>query len=164
MNFRRALDLDDFRNVCECEEYPLLRTINRVLRNYPGPHNNCQLESKSVLPKPSDKPTTSKPTTTAKPAKTTTTMKPITARPTKAKPVTVKPSTTALTTRRTSTTTVEDVIDEEEDEEENEEDDNPDLEDPPSAQGCNDGRSFLPHESDCNKYYQCDHGNLIEQK
>ncbi|BET00648.1 Glyco_18 [Nesidiocoris tenuis] len=33
-----ALDLDDFRNSCNCEEYPLLRTINRVLRNYPeGP-------------------------------------------------------------------------------------------------------------------------------
>ncbi|KAK9501597.1 hypothetical protein O3M35_012294 [Rhynocoris fuscipes] len=31
-----ALDLDDFRNVCGCEEYPLLRTINRVLRNYPA--------------------------------------------------------------------------------------------------------------------------------
>ncbi|KAL1138265.1 hypothetical protein AAG570_009954, partial [Ranatra chinensis] len=31
-----ALDLDDFRNTCGCEEYPLLRTINRVLRNYPA--------------------------------------------------------------------------------------------------------------------------------
>lgn len=39
-----ALDLDDFRNVCECEEYPLLRTINRVLRDYPGPHPKCKLE------------------------------------------------------------------------------------------------------------------------
>lgn len=27
-----ALDLDDFKNICGCEEYPLLRTINRVLR------------------------------------------------------------------------------------------------------------------------------------
>lgn len=42
-----ALDLDDFRNVCDCEEYPLLRTINRVLRNYPGPHPRCQLELQS---------------------------------------------------------------------------------------------------------------------
>lgn len=40
-----ALDLDDFRNVCECEEYPLLRTINRVLRDYPGPHPRCKLET-----------------------------------------------------------------------------------------------------------------------
>lgn len=27
-----ALDLDDFKNYCGCEEYPLLKTINRVLR------------------------------------------------------------------------------------------------------------------------------------
>lgn len=39
-----ALDLDDFKNYCGCEEYPLLRTINRVLRNYPSPHPRCQLE------------------------------------------------------------------------------------------------------------------------
>lgn len=33
-----ALDLDDFKNDCGCESYPLLRTLNRVLRNYPeGP-------------------------------------------------------------------------------------------------------------------------------
>ena len=31
-----ALDLDDFNNVCGCEKYPLLKTINRVLRNYGG--------------------------------------------------------------------------------------------------------------------------------
>jgi chitinase len=59
-NFR-ALDLDDFRNICDCEEYPLLRTINRVLRNYPGPHNNCLLESKAH--KPTAEETTRKPTT-----------------------------------------------------------------------------------------------------
>lgn len=41
-----ALDLDDFRNVCNCEEYPLLRTINRVLRNYPGQAAKCRLENK----------------------------------------------------------------------------------------------------------------------
>ena len=39
-----ALDLDDFRNVCGCEHYPLLRTINRVLRSYPGPDPNCSYE------------------------------------------------------------------------------------------------------------------------
>ncbi len=42
-----ALDLDDFRNVCECEEYPLLKTINRVLRDYPKSDKNCKLESSS---------------------------------------------------------------------------------------------------------------------
>lgn len=31
-----ALDLDDFRNRCGCEAHPLLKTINRVLRSYPG--------------------------------------------------------------------------------------------------------------------------------
>ncbi|XP_067620317.1 probable chitinase 10 [Eurosta solidaginis] len=41
-----ALDLDDFKNVCGCESYPLLKTINRVLRNYPGPHPKCVLEQK----------------------------------------------------------------------------------------------------------------------
>ncbi|XP_045475619.1 probable chitinase 10 [Harmonia axyridis] len=38
-----ALDLDDFKNLCGCEEYPLLRTINRVLRNYSKPAPKCVL-------------------------------------------------------------------------------------------------------------------------
>nr|CAD7569858.1 unnamed protein product [Timema californicum] len=38
-----ALDLDDFRDICSCEQYPLLRTINRVLRGYPGPGPNCDI-------------------------------------------------------------------------------------------------------------------------
>lgn len=37
-----ALDLDDFKNVCGCEAHPLLRTINRVLRKYPGPDPDCK--------------------------------------------------------------------------------------------------------------------------
>lgn len=41
-----ALDLDDFKNNCGCETYPLLKTINRVLRNYPGKQPKCPLESK----------------------------------------------------------------------------------------------------------------------
>lgn len=41
-----ALDLDDFKNICGCETYPLLKTINRVLRNYPGKQPKCRLESK----------------------------------------------------------------------------------------------------------------------
>lgn len=36
-----ALDLDDFRGVCGCEKHPLLKTINRVLRNYPEPAPQC---------------------------------------------------------------------------------------------------------------------------
>merc|ERR1719244_605877 len=36
-----ALDLDDFANQCGCENYPLLRTINRVLRDYPIPDPMC---------------------------------------------------------------------------------------------------------------------------
>ncbi len=36
-----ALDLDDFNNVCGCEKYPLLKTINRVLRSHPSPDLKC---------------------------------------------------------------------------------------------------------------------------
>lgn len=41
-----ALDLDDFRDRCGCEKYPLLKAINRVLRNYPGPGPTCVLGGK----------------------------------------------------------------------------------------------------------------------
>lgn len=72
-----ALDLDDFKNYCGCEEYPLLRTINRALRNYPGPHPKCQLEkipeveddvptsdNDVIVVETPEKPTTTRPTTT----------------------------------------------------------------------------------------------------
>ena len=36
-----ALDLDDFTARCGCEKYPLLRTINRVLRCYSVPDPAC---------------------------------------------------------------------------------------------------------------------------
>jgi hypothetical protein len=54
-----ALDLDDFRNLCGCEEYPLLRTINRVLRDYAKPDPKCILGKASSKPtqKPTPKPT-----------------------------------------------------------------------------------------------------------
>lgn len=39
-----ALDLDDFRNRCGCETYPLLKTINRVLRNYPASSAKCDVK------------------------------------------------------------------------------------------------------------------------
>jgi len=42
-----ALDLDDFRDICSCEPYPLLRTINRVLRGYPGPGPKCDINADS---------------------------------------------------------------------------------------------------------------------
>lgn len=45
-----ALDLDDFKNVCGCENYPLLRTINRVLRNYANPAPKCVLGSDKQKP------------------------------------------------------------------------------------------------------------------
>ena len=41
-----ALDLDDFRNRCGCERYPLLKTINRVLRNYPESDQSCAVQCK----------------------------------------------------------------------------------------------------------------------
>ncbi|CAG9760168.1 unnamed protein product [Ceutorhynchus assimilis] len=59
-----ALDLDDFRNECGCEEYPLLRTINRVLRDYAVPDPKCILGRGQGKPplkpiKPTQKPTES---------------------------------------------------------------------------------------------------------
>ncbi|KAL9919317.1 putative chitinase 10 [Glossina fuscipes fuscipes] len=41
-----ALDLDDFKNVCNCESYPLLKAINRVLRNYSTSQSNCLVGKK----------------------------------------------------------------------------------------------------------------------
>ena len=45
-----ALDLDDFNNVCNCEQYPLLRTINRVLRSYPTPAPTCSPQNYLAKP------------------------------------------------------------------------------------------------------------------
>ena len=42
-----ALDLDDFRNRCECVSYPLLKTINHILRKYPAPSSKKCLSSSS---------------------------------------------------------------------------------------------------------------------
>ena len=44
-----ALDLDDFQNRCGCETYPLLKTINRVLRDYPSAQSDCQIQSKTFF-------------------------------------------------------------------------------------------------------------------
>lgn len=79
--YLRALDLDDFKNTCDCEEYPLLRTINRVLRKYPSPHNKCFLEKNYQTPteevltkKPiyTERPSTSMPTTSRRTTQKTT--------------------------------------------------------------------------------------------
>jgi len=43
-----ALDLDDFANQCGCENYPLLRTINRVLRDYPLEDPHCDGAARSL--------------------------------------------------------------------------------------------------------------------
>lgn len=70
-----ALDLDDFKNICGCEEYPLLRTINRVLRNYSLPAPKCDLgtdrpviSTTSLAPWQTQKPSTSAPWQTQKPS------------------------------------------------------------------------------------------------
>lgn len=45
-----ALDLDDFTNTCACESYPLLKTINRVLRGTPAmASSQCSLKSKYLV-------------------------------------------------------------------------------------------------------------------
>ena len=36
-----ALDLDDFSDLCECGKYPLLRTVNSVLRDDPDQLPQC---------------------------------------------------------------------------------------------------------------------------
>ena len=159
----RALDLDDFKNVCGCEEYPLLRTINRVLRKYPGPHNNCVLEPKKTITSaadPTKKPTTEAPTT-KKPTTAMTTVKATTEMITTKKPTTRKTTTTtqkpttttrkASSTRKTTTTEAYDYHD------------IPELDDDDSKSSCDSGVQFMPHETDCNKYYQCLHGKPSEQ-
>ncbi|KAG5889208.1 hypothetical protein JTB14_033286 [Gonioctena quinquepunctata] len=67
-----ALDLDDFKNLCDCEEYPLLRTINRVLRGYTVPAPKCILGKPQTLKpttKPTAKPISQTPTTTEPPSR-----------------------------------------------------------------------------------------------
>ena len=147
-----ALDLDDFRNICGCEEYPLLRTINRVLRNYPGPGPKCILGSTKPSP---DRPTTAMTTTTTRSTtrRPTTTVRTTTTATTSTTPRAV--STTRQTTRRTTTrfsTTSRPTT--------------PSIDDLDSNQSSSkcDGRLFIPHESDCSKYYICQHGKRYEQR
>ncbi|XP_018794816.1 PREDICTED: probable chitinase 3 [Bactrocera latifrons] len=124
-----ALDLDDFKNLCDCETYPLLKTINRVLRNYPGVAPKCVLEQKQHAMIASD----SGPSQayTAKP-----------------KPGAPKPNPTYASEYFDSSQQIQ----------------NSPLEDfgTEVEKPCN-GRSFVAHETDCNKYYICQFEKLIVQ-
>jgi chitinase len=42
-----ALDLDDFRNLCNCEAHPLLKTINRGLCRLDTPSPDCSFPSET---------------------------------------------------------------------------------------------------------------------
>ncbi|XP_043267881.1 probable chitinase 10 [Venturia canescens] len=131
-----ALDLDDFKNYCGCEPHPLLRTLNRVLRNYPaGP--TCRVTEKisgGILPE----------TTTHYPWHETT------------------ESVNKITTPGTSylppitTTQIIDSIDTIEVTSGGA----PPAK--PSSGEC-DGRMFRPHEHDCSKYTICNFGELLVQ-
>uniref|UniRef100_A0A1B0D7M5 Chitinase n=1 Tax=Phlebotomus papatasi TaxID=29031 RepID=A0A1B0D7M5_PHLPP len=129
-----ALDLDDFRNVCQCEEYPLLRTINRVLRRYPTPAPKCVLESQTEYE--DDDRTPPAPTTS-------TTTERITRKTTQTPP---KRTSTA------ATATPEEVP----------EDSHP-SQGSLENQSCS-GDAMMPHEGDCNKYYICQFGHYAIQK
>lgn len=137
-----ALDLDDFRNRCDCEEYPLLRTINRVLRGYPGPAPRCKLETNTEIDS-SYKPTTSRPTTTTQSWQRPTTTTEGWQRPT----TTRKPDIVTRPPHAGTTASDVEVIG--------------------ASQACK-GRVFAPHPTDCNKYYLCTFGapqvsNLLTQ-
>lgn len=146
--------MDDFKNVCGCEEYPLLRTINRVLRKYPGPHNTCVLENrKAINPQadPTRKPvTTAMTTTTRRPpvTKTKMTEKPV-AKPTR----TTERVETSTRPRKTTIATKTPMIN----------DEYPDLPDLDDEFSCVEGRPFVQHKTDCRMYYQCDNGRPIER-
>ncbi|XP_043252760.1 probable chitinase 10 [Colletes gigas] len=127
-----ALDLDDFKNRCGCEPSPLLRTMNRVLRNYPdGPLCPVSTEFTTIDAGES----ITKPTTSEQPdwEPTTTTW-----------PTYVPPSSSSVPE-------VDDTVEIEAD----------DLPGTPSHQDCQ-GRLFVPHKKDCSKYFLCNFNRLTE--
>ncbi|XP_026668803.1 probable chitinase 10 isoform X2 [Ceratina calcarata] len=128
-----ALDLDDFKNRCNCEPSPLLRTMNRVLRDYPkGPL--CPVTNEFTTIDAGESSTES--TTTERPS-----WEPVTSpRPTYLPPVstTVDPDT-------------DDTIEIEA---------GPPIVDG-SPQDCG-NRLFVPHKKDCSKYFLCNFGMLTE--
>ncbi|XP_055903295.1 probable chitinase 10 [Eupeodes corollae] len=133
-----ALDLDDFKNKCDCESYPLLKTINRVLRKYPGPQPQCKLEDKSEIANLSS----DTDRYVAPSVEVTTKQTPVIVRETSLKPVVY---------------TEPEELEESAEEQENFE--NSESED----MSCH-GRNFVAHKRDCNKYYVCQFGGLIEQR
>ncbi|KAF2898205.1 hypothetical protein ILUMI_07967 [Ignelater luminosus] len=134
-----ALDLDDFKNLCGCENYPLLRTINRVLRGYAKPAPKCQLGSdqpSKPTQKPKPKPPTRPPWQTEKPQ----TEKPHEPWQTE-KPQepwqTEKPQAPWQTTK-------------------------PPYVPPSEILPCS-GRLFVADKENCNQYYLCNQGQLLLQ-
>ncbi|CAK9798859.1 Probable chitinase 10 [Anthophora quadrimaculata] len=127
-----ALDLDDFKNRCNCEPSPLLRTMNRVLRNYPdGPLCSVTNDPTSI-----DVDEIITTTTTGRPSWEVTTS----SRPTYLPP----------------TTTDSDLDVDNADEVEAE----PPFVGV-SNENCG-NRLFVPHKKDCSKYFLCNFGKLTE--
>ncbi|KZC14813.1 putative chitinase 3 [Dufourea novaeangliae] len=136
-----ALDLDDFKNVCDCEPSPLLRTMNRVLRNYPkGPLCPVTTEFTTIDAGLS----TEEPTTTEQPSwgwePTTSSSSP---------GPTYLPAATSTST--ISVADVDDVV-------EIEAEERPEVSPPEDCHG----RLFVPHKKDCSKYFLCNFGRLTE--
>lgn len=129
-----ALDLDDFKNRCNCEPSPLLRTMNRVLRNYPkGPL--CPVTNEFMTIDIGE--TSMESTTSEQPSWEATTSQ----RPTYLPPMTSDPC----------TDDTDDTIEIE-------------AEPPligTSPEDCG-GRVFVPHKKDCSKYFLCNFGKLTE--
>ncbi|XP_014602332.1 PREDICTED: probable chitinase 3 [Polistes canadensis] len=145
-----ALDLDDFKNRCGCEPSPLLRTMNRVLRNYPeGPL--CPISSETTSIDIDETESTGSPTTEST----------STSWPTYLPPATTTTTTTAASTTLTTTTTTESIIS-------SEENDTVEIIAGPPPAGiaplgdCGD-KLFIPHKNDCAKYYLCNFGKLSER-
>ncbi|KAL2745938.1 putative chitinase 10 isoform X1 [Vespula maculifrons] len=141
-----ALDLDDFKNRCGCEPSPLLRTMNRVLRNYPeGPLCPVVSESTSI---DIDQSTT----------QTISTWWPTT----ESTASTSRPSYLPPATTTTMTTTTEEL------DTSSEENDTVEIIAGPPPIGiaplgdCGE-KLFIPHKNDCAKYYLCNFGKLSER-
>ncbi|XP_076647838.1 putative chitinase 10 [Halictus rubicundus] len=129
-----ALDLDDFKNRCGCEPSPLLRTMNRVLRDYPsGPL--CPIATDSMTIDAAESSTES---TTSE-------------RPDWGWEPTTPSSGTSTSTSSTTTVDIDDVV-------EIETGDRPAISPPDDCHN----RLFIPHNKDCTKYYLCNFGRLTE--
>ncbi|KAH8272148.1 hypothetical protein KR018_004032, partial [Drosophila ironensis] len=110
-----ALDLDDFKNDCACESYPLLKAINRVLRGYKGPQPKCMLENKEKTIIASDK------------------------------PYIIPTINMGLSVNPPDNLEIQ-------------------IESKPSRDRDCKERVYYNHDQDCNKYYICQNGELVEQR